>query len=422
MDPQILNKLRFALPTVGIAKAFNPSAVDLPEKQYRDIKVKMLRWSFCRALIISPPCLVNKLRGTAAQAEIFLHAVKPVKHLFISRKLAAQELRRATGEEVEKEETIEPPSKRFRYEVLEEKMHEMFNTLMEKFDKVKENRCVSERDWDFSEDDGESEDDHDSISGIHSTGSARTPPKIEESPIESANDLEALSMDPQVKEREPVIPPPSADIKVHRISCQKLGSSSWNKIRYKEVQKKLHASSVFDTLKVNSQLENVVNKSYYQILLERMDELAGTISHGLLKPREYLKEGLKTLASKHPEAYNSIKEVFVGNSPFKEVSDDLLQFTCARRAEVFEMRRKVFKPKDQHHAEKLAEIPPSESHLFDEELLSKFLDQQGGVNKVFPIFRQQFKEKPFYGNRNKLPEVSWSEEYVFKEICSSIYI
>ncbi|KAH0540398.1 hypothetical protein KQX54_017019 [Cotesia glomerata] len=157
----------------------------------------MLRWSFSRALIMSSPCLVNKLKGTAAQAEIFLHAVQPVKDLCISRKLAAQELKKATGEEVEEEEIVEPPSKRSRYEVLEEKMHEMFNTPMAIFDEVKENRCVSERDWDFSEDDEESEDDHDSISGIHSTGSAWNPPKIEESPIESANDLEALSMDPQ---------------------------------------------------------------------------------------------------------------------------------------------------------------------------------------------------------------------------------
>lgn len=88
VDPQILNKLRFALPTAGLAQAFNPSsAIDLPEKQYRDFKVSMLNWSFCRALIMSPPMLVNKLKRSVSQAKIFLHAIRPVKLVFRANKL-----------------------------------------------------------------------------------------------------------------------------------------------------------------------------------------------------------------------------------------------------------------------------------------------------------------------------------------------
>lgn len=424
VDPQILNKLRFALPTVGIAKAFNPSAVDLPEKQYRDFKVNMLRWSFCRALIISPPCLVNKVKGSAAQAEIFLHAAQSVKPLCISRKAAAEELKPEKGvgdEDSEDTETEDPQNrsrkrsaggtemigaKRSRYVVLEEQMNNIFSILMEKIDDLKENRR-NNREENGLDDDGDGQSQSDSQSDSEDDRSAIsnwTPPGLEDPPVKHANDLEALSLVPQVKEKEPTIPPPSEIIKEQGISCQKLGSASWNKIRYKEVQKKLHASPVFDTLKVNPQLENVVQKSYYQILLERMDEMAGTITHGLLKQRQQLKEGLRTLASKHPEAYESIKEVFVGESPFKETSDDLLQFTCAKRAEVFEMRRKVFKPKDLHHAAKLAEIPPSVTHLFDEELLSKFLDQRGGMVKVFPTFRQPLKDKPYYNNKGNFSQ------------------
>ncbi|XP_044577013.1 uncharacterized protein LOC123260123 [Cotesia glomerata] len=220
--------------------------------------------------------------------------------------------------------------------------------------------------------------------------------------VQPANDLEALSFDPQVKEKEPLIPPPTPEIKVQGIACQKLGSASWNRIRYKEVQNKLHAVPVFDSLKINTQLEGLVSQSYYLTLLERMDELTGTLTHGLLKQRQFLMEGMKSLATKHPEAYNDIKGAFLRDSKFKETSDDLLQFTCARRAEVIEMRRNVFKPSEQHHAAKLAEIPPSETHLFDEELLSKFLDQRGGLNKVFPQSRKPLTEKPhFYGSKNR---------------------
>ncbi|CAH0560607.1 unnamed protein product [Brassicogethes aeneus] len=42
VDPLILNKIRFALPTVGVVKAFIPEADHLSEKTYRDIKVSML--------------------------------------------------------------------------------------------------------------------------------------------------------------------------------------------------------------------------------------------------------------------------------------------------------------------------------------------------------------------------------------------
>ncbi|CAG5018767.1 unnamed protein product [Parnassius apollo] len=134
-----------------------------------------------------------------------------------------------------------------------------------------------------------------------------------------------------------------------------------------------HVSS-FDLLKVNNHLEGLVSKSYNQTLLERADELTETLTHVLSKHRQILMKGIKSLTAKHPGAYEAIKQVFLIESQFKEISDDVLQITCARRAEVIEIQRKAFKPKEQHHVMKLSEIPPSETHLFDEDLLSKFLD------------------------------------------------
>ena len=52
IDPNVLSKLVFALPTVGLARDFIPEADHLSEKRYREMRHKFLDWDFTRALII----------------------------------------------------------------------------------------------------------------------------------------------------------------------------------------------------------------------------------------------------------------------------------------------------------------------------------------------------------------------------------
>ncbi|XP_012269133.2 uncharacterized protein LOC105693654 [Athalia rosae] len=413
VDPQILNKLRFALPTIGIAIAFNPSATYLAERQYRDYKVEMLNWALCRALIMSPPSITNKLKGSIGQAELFQQAIKPVKHLCVSRRSAAEELKlEAEGSNMEEaEEESLPPRKRHsaspgsigslpkrsRVAFLENRMDEMFSILCEKIEKLKKpevHPLSYESDVSMSEKENLGSEDSESIaSGIESQGSAAwKAPSFEHS---QGGDLDALALTPQVKESEPSIPVPTPEIKAQGLSCQKLGTPNWNKIRYKEVQKNLQASPVFDALKVNSQLGGLTQKSFSQSILVKMDAMAGTITHGLLKERAKITDGLRALAQKYPDAYTDIKDIFLGESSVKQISDDLLQYSCARRAEIIEMRRRFFKPKDLHLVAKLEEIPPSESHLFAEEMLSNFVNQQGGIYKIFHTNQRSFKSKNF---------------------------
>ncbi|CAH0546996.1 unnamed protein product [Brassicogethes aeneus] len=54
---------------VDIAQAFTPDKTSLPEKVYRSIKVKMLDWPLCVGLIIGPPVLAARIRGSAAANE-----------------------------------------------------------------------------------------------------------------------------------------------------------------------------------------------------------------------------------------------------------------------------------------------------------------------------------------------------------------
>ncbi len=120
----MLNKLRFALPTVGIARAFDVEAKFLSERPYRNYKVKMLNWELCRSLIIGPPAIANRVRGSAAAVELFIKAVSDIKHLMISRKEANKELRAAamSSSEDEEKENSPPPAKRSKLEMLEEKL------------------------------------------------------------------------------------------------------------------------------------------------------------------------------------------------------------------------------------------------------------------------------------------------------------
>ncbi|KAH9630937.1 hypothetical protein HF086_016820 [Spodoptera exigua] len=61
-EPNVLNKPVFALPTVGLVRAFDPEAEHLSEKEYREIRFKLLDWVFNRALILGPPLKANRIR------------------------------------------------------------------------------------------------------------------------------------------------------------------------------------------------------------------------------------------------------------------------------------------------------------------------------------------------------------------------
>lgn len=88
IEANVLCKLTFALPTVGLVRAFDPEADHLSEKGYRDIRIKLLDWAFTRALIIGPPSIANRIRGSAARTELFKEAVEPLKALMHTRREA----------------------------------------------------------------------------------------------------------------------------------------------------------------------------------------------------------------------------------------------------------------------------------------------------------------------------------------------
>lgn len=394
LDPQLLNKLRYALPTVGLARAFNPEADHLSEKCYRDIKVKLLDWEFSRALIISPPAVANKIRGTAAQSELFNRAIETLKPLLISRPDADKILSGIDSEsdrETRKRRSSSSSSfqpKRSKVDELESKMNGMFAALVDKIEKLAPRRPSLEsgpsetEEWDFEEDPASDTD----------TWKA---PAMDADSDDPEGGIDGLDFRPSVKEAEPPIPEPLPQIKEEGIQCQRFGQEGWSRLRYKEVEKRLHAAPVFNTLKINSELAGL---SHPSSLAARQDGTLGTIVHGLLLQRRALSAELKTIAKNHPAASGELRKILGEGSQFRTVSDDLLQFTCGHRAETIEMRRRAFKTKNDTLSASLQQIPPSPTHLFEEKSLASFVKDNGGARQIFrstqpnTSFKKQFRK------------------------------
>ncbi|XP_060810151.1 uncharacterized protein LOC132904244 [Amyelois transitella] len=388
-----LNKLVFAIPTMGLVKAFDPEADHLSEKAYRDIRLKLLDWAFTRALIVGPPAIANRIRGSAARTELFKEAIAPLKEVMIPRREVDQILSGALEEGTRKRRSTSMtsdrsgPVKRSKVDMLEEKMERMFAFMAEKIESLCEIRQPPTQS-DESEEDSENESEPYS-QREPSPDSEWHAPALDTSGVTDMASLDDLDFRPEVKEADPVIPEPSPELKEEGIGCQRLGTTGWSRIRYKEVEKKLHASPVFSALKINTELSSVARDFSW---LGKQDSLLGTICHGLLLQRRAIAEDLRALAREYPASGGEVKRI-LKESNFKSLSDDLLQFVCAHRAETIENRRKIFKAKNETLTTALHQIPPSATHLFEEKILSTFIKDNGGTGQVFTSKQGKFPVK-----------------------------
>ncbi|XP_060801333.1 uncharacterized protein LOC132901969 [Amyelois transitella] len=367
LDPQVLNKIRFAIPTVGLARAFLPDRTSLSERSFRDIKVKLLEWPLCVGLIIHPMCLAARIRGSAVQNELMTAAITNMKPLLISREAANRELSDQSEDEVSLPSARSSAKSRkiSRLEKVEKDQQEM-KVMMEQFVQS------------FQPTHTESYSDDDSVSQYLSEEEVDISQQAAPSPKPwvppTADEEEEFGWSATTKQQDPSIPAPKPNIAAQGSECQRLGDISFNQIRYAEVQKKLHACPVFAPLKINPILTTYVSSAGHENLV-RTDYALGTITHGLLLQREALSNTLKELATKHPAMKEDLKKVLGAESPLKSVSDDLLQYVCGRRSEVIEQRRNALLPKDEYQSSLLNAIPPSTTHLFCEKQLAELLKQ-----------------------------------------------
>nr|CAH7718718.1 unnamed protein product [Callosobruchus chinensis] len=374
LDPQILSKIRFALPTVGLLQAFYQSAKTISEKKYRDLKFRMLDWPFCVGLIMGPPSVSSRIRGTAAQHELFLAAIAELKPLLISRKVACLELA-ADSSDVDGSSSLlsvpqdsdRPPKKSSRLDMLEQattELRSMMEVILDRLPQKSAEGHISTL---------SNENAEDAFSDI-SLG-ASDQPSLGSWVAPSLGHVPMIDIDltPRTLEQEPLIPAPKAAIEAQGIECQRFGQPTFNRILYADVQKKLHAAPVFSALQINQQIKHLAPSPASDILT-KSDMSFGLICHGLLLQREALSKSLREIGAKFPDAVTDIQRLITDSrSEFRSVSDDLLQYTCGRRAEIIELRRKAFRPRSDYMASLLLAIPPSPSYLFEERALAELL-------------------------------------------------
>lgn len=202
------------------------------------------------------------------------------------------------------------------------------------------------------------------------------------------NDSQEFKFNFQVKLKEPSTPKtPDKYLKMLN-DIQHFDKKEWCEVRYSDVQKNYNYSPGFTDLEVNEEV-----KSYdAQRHLAYADKAYAALTFCLLKQREALQSSMIDLVSWARAAGNvtpdqlqeKIGELF-SKGEYHNVSTDMLQLICGHRAETLQMRRDgvIHSVRDPLVKSALRRIPPSNSFIFNSELLTSALEKAGGVKKAF---------------------------------------
>lgn len=209
-----------------------------------------------------------------------------------------------------------------------------------------------------------------------------------EQPAEQSQSPFQFNFDFETKLKESAIPKTPQHFLKILDGIQYFNKSEWSEVRYAEVQKLYNHTPGFVDLETNDEV-----KSYDQLRnLSYNDKAYAALSFCILKQREALQASLKDLISwasnetnfSVENMHDKINDLF-SKGEYSKVSADLLQLVCGHRAEAIQMRRHglINSVRDPLLKNTLRKIPPSNKHLFNEELFTTFLEKNGGVKKVF---------------------------------------
>lgn len=393
ISSQVEAKLRFAIPTSELTSAFTPDDPTLSEKKFRAIKRKLLDWPLGRALIYSPHSIMEKIHRSSYSE--FMHTVKLIKSKLTSRDAVS-------GNSPKKRHSLSPSSSsaektpRREHTTVTDPQISLFEKMMQVLSyQTKAIESVAEQMTALNAKNNSSRSDSPPVeldqsfeSVVDSTqGDDFEAPSLNaaspenQTEISNENDI-GCDFSPCTVETEPKYAKADPQLAEQGRKCQRLGEDNWKNVRYSDVQKTFHATPVFSALKVNSLLAPSTPTWTSLSQLEKMDTALGAITHGLLLQRQAFQEACKKL---DVNSQREIQKNFLNpECNFRKLSDNLLQYTCGRRAEVIQLRRDTYKSQNKVLNEILHDIPPSETHLFSEQKLTEAVKDQGGVHKFFP--------------------------------------
>lgn len=420
-------KLRFAIPTVDVALAFDASTNSLSERSYRSIRATIIKWPLGRALVYSPHGIMEKIHGPSYN--LFMDTVAALKSKLFKRSEATVELGSLRGkkrsiemDEVEVHQpkrsaatptpSIEhppPPSQGSEEHLLASVLSQQasfFNTMLklqseqnENVKKLLQNSATPNRE----ETPSRAEDVLNSSFESHPDSTISE--EICSSKHSKETDLRARIADaqrqlvelhesddsdtepifdfmPATVTQEPKIAKADPTALEHGLKCQKFRDADWRNVRYAETQKQFQATPAFSALKPNNLLAGVAPDWKSSAILERFDLVLGAITNGLLQQRIIFQNLLDSLPKEMKKKVG--KDFVAADSNFRKTSDALVQYVCGRRAEVLQQRRDFYKPQDKALKNILHDIPPCETYLFEEKAFTEAVKEQGGIHKFFP--------------------------------------
>lgn len=458
LSPNTECRIRLAVPTVDLIRCFY-SSESISERRFKLIKRKLYQWPLGRALLFSPPSIVDKIHFGESKTR-FLETVKHIKDKVVSRSRASSNLNcedenwggespssHRSKRPAPQTDDDEPVSKHLK---TEEKLINMFDRQNQMFAKLVEittqqSSSLAEIRAHLTSQDANNINLDESFDSITSTQDLDEYPSEKDTEYEATTSYskddnkesstwqaplfylndehltprEEYDFNPFTTEAEAKLSSANPDLVKQGIQCQRLESPGWANIKYAEVQKKFQATPVFCNLKVNNILASVAPKGPISSILEKTDLCLGAISHGLFQQRQQFQE---IYNSSPPEVKSFLGKNFLApESSFKKTSDALLQYVCGRRAETFQARRSAFKGRSKSLHEILHNIPPSSTHLFTEEKLTEAVKEQGGVGKFFLNswkkrgFKTQPSERnPAYSSR-KTPQQPRGKRQTYKQ-------
>lgn len=77
-------RVRFALPSIELAKIFNPGVISISESQFREMNNALLNIPLCLALVYNPSKLTRSLRTSDEDYNLFMEAIKPLQKFSLS--------------------------------------------------------------------------------------------------------------------------------------------------------------------------------------------------------------------------------------------------------------------------------------------------------------------------------------------------
>jgi len=401
VDSAVLNKTRFAIPTLEIFKAFHPDLHHISEGKWHNAKLALLQWPFTRAMVLAPQHLAMGIWGSKSEHDKLVQAAKGWKDRLTSRNDANIALEALFPKSDRSNAGIRGKSRSGRSTPSDvsfsSSYDDRFKAIEDRFDRLEgfltnflqsrdgsEDMAAADSCSTISEGDEPEEDRSPSWGSLPPQSGGRGLPSLLPAPT-----APMFAFEPSTEQRSPPIPEASAEISEQAIHCLRLGTDAWDKVRYVQAQQALQAGGVFQPLRIDPRWGIAAPTGLVPDFLFKSEQTFGTFLHGLLKQREAFTAGITDIIKEHPAAADCIYRVFgPEDSAFRAVSNNLLQFTCGKRAEAVDARRKLVEASMPSAALQLQAIPPTPNFLFDSNQMMEVVKLQSQTTPLQPSFRR----------------------------------